>query len=154
MLDGLFRPRAVAVIAASANPYSIGHIVIKNLATYGYKGPIFPINPKGGHIRSFKAFRSVLDVPDEMVTSLLVVEGHALGQRAVGDAQHVGPAASTPQRDGVVHGLAGERLGQCRALDDQGRDGGDEFSAAAAAACGEDRKRQRDEGEGGPCGEG
>lgn len=66
MLDGLFRPRAVAVIGASSNPYSIGHIVIRNLSTYGYKGPIFPINPKGGHIRSFKAFRSVLDVPDEI----------------------------------------------------------------------------------------
>ena len=64
MLDGLFKPRGIAVIGASANPYSIGHIVIKNLSTYGYKGPIFPINPKGGHIRSFKAFKSVLDVPD------------------------------------------------------------------------------------------
>ncbi|MCP4898250.1 MAG: acetate--CoA ligase family protein [bacterium] len=66
MLDGLFKPRAVAVVGASANPYSIGHIVIKNLSNYGFKGPIFPINPKGGHIRSFKAFKSVLDVPDEI----------------------------------------------------------------------------------------
>jgi acyl-CoA synthetase (NDP forming) len=64
MLDGLFKPRGVAVVGASANPYSIGHIIIKNLSAYGYKGPIFPINPKGGHIRSFKAFKSVLDVPD------------------------------------------------------------------------------------------
>jgi len=66
MLDGLFRPRSVAIIGASSNPYSIGHIVIKNLSQYGFKGPIFPINPKGGHIRSFKAFKSVLDVPDEI----------------------------------------------------------------------------------------
>ncbi len=64
MLDGLFKPRGIAVVGASSNPYSIGHIVIKNLSEYGYKGPIFPINPKGGHIRSFKAFKSVLDVPD------------------------------------------------------------------------------------------
>ena len=64
MLDGLFKPRGIAVVGASANPYSIGHIVIKNLSAYGYKGPIFPINPKGGHIRSFKAYKSVLDVPD------------------------------------------------------------------------------------------
>ena len=64
MLDGLFRPQSVAVIGASNNPYSIGHIVIKNLAHYGYKGPIFPINPKSPHIRSFKCFKSVLDIPD------------------------------------------------------------------------------------------
>ncbi len=66
MLDGLFKPRSVAVIGASSNPFSIGHIVIRNLADYGFKGPIFPINPKGGHIRSFKAFKSVLEVPDEI----------------------------------------------------------------------------------------
>ncbi len=66
MLDGLFKPRAIAIIGASNNPFSIGYIVIKNLAEYGFKGPIFPINPKGGHIRSFKAFKSILEVPDEI----------------------------------------------------------------------------------------
>ena len=64
MLDGLFRPRGIGVIGASANPFSIGHIVLKNLVDYGYKGPIFPINPKGGHVRSFKAYKSILEVPD------------------------------------------------------------------------------------------
>ncbi|MFH1754122.1 MAG: acetate--CoA ligase family protein, partial [Candidatus Latescibacterota bacterium] len=66
MLDGLFYPKGVAIIGASNNPYSIGHIVIKNLYEYGYKGPIFPINPKAQHIRSFKCFKSVLDVPDQI----------------------------------------------------------------------------------------
>ena len=66
MLDGLFKPRSIAVIGASNNPFSIGHIVIQNLAAYGFRGPIFPINPKERHIRSFRAFKSVLDVPDEI----------------------------------------------------------------------------------------
>ena len=47
-LDGLFRPRGVAVIGATNNPFAIGHIVVKNLYEYGYKGPIYPVNPKGG----------------------------------------------------------------------------------------------------------
>jgi acyl-CoA synthetase (NDP forming) len=64
MLDGLFKPRSVAIIGASNNPFSIGHIVIKNLAQYGFKGPIFPINPKASNIRSFRCFKSVLEVPD------------------------------------------------------------------------------------------
>ncbi|MBU1074096.1 acetate--CoA ligase family protein, partial [bacterium] len=63
MLDGLFRPRAVAVIGASANPYSIGHIVVRNLVQYGFKGPVFPVNPKGGVVRSMQAYKSILDVP-------------------------------------------------------------------------------------------
>ena len=63
-LDGLFRPRGIAVIGASNNPFSIGNIVIRNLAAHQYKGPIFPINPKAVSIRSFKCFKSVLEVPD------------------------------------------------------------------------------------------
>ncbi len=66
MLDGLFRPRAVAVIGASANPLSIGHIVVRNLLDHEFKGPIFPINPKGGSICSIKAYRSISEVPDQV----------------------------------------------------------------------------------------
>ncbi|MBM4116694.1 hypothetical protein FJ251_02995 [bacterium] len=66
MLDGLFRPGSVAVIGASNNPFSIGNIVIRNLVTYGFKGPIYPINPKERSIRSFRCFKSVLEVPDDI----------------------------------------------------------------------------------------
>ncbi len=66
MLDGLFYPKGIAIIGASSNPYSIGHIVLKNLTDYGYKGPIFPINPKTSHIRSFRCYKSVLEVPDQV----------------------------------------------------------------------------------------
>lgn len=66
MLDGLFRPRSIAVIGASNNPFSIGHIVIRNLAEHGFKGPIFPINPKERSIATYKCFKSVADVPDEI----------------------------------------------------------------------------------------
>ena len=44
MLDGLFRPRSVAIIGASSNIYSIGHIVLRNLVAHNFQGPIFPSN--------------------------------------------------------------------------------------------------------------
>jgi len=66
MLDALFRPRSVAIIGASNNPLSIGHIVLKNLTDHDFKGPIYPINPKAASIKSFKAYASVSDVPDEI----------------------------------------------------------------------------------------
>ena len=66
MLDALFKPRAIAIIGASNNPYSIGNIVIRNLLEYKFQGPIFPINPKGGHIQCLKAYKSILEVPDEI----------------------------------------------------------------------------------------
>jgi len=82
MLDGLFRPQSVAVIGASNNPYSIGHIVIKNLAHYGFKGPIYPINPKERSIRSFSCYKSVLDVPDEIDLVNISVKYSSVARRA------------------------------------------------------------------------
>jgi len=66
MLDALFKPRSVAVIGASANPLSIGHIVMKNLLDHGFKGPVFPINPKSPEILDLKAYPSVLEVPEDI----------------------------------------------------------------------------------------
>jgi len=66
MLDALFRPRSIAIIGASNNPLSIGYIIMQNLLDHGFQGPIFPINPKAPFIKSFKAYKSVLDVPDEI----------------------------------------------------------------------------------------
>ena len=66
MLDALFKPKSIAVIGASNNPLSIGHIVIQNLVDHNYQGPIYPINPKSPFIKSFKTYPSVADVPDEI----------------------------------------------------------------------------------------
>lgn len=66
MLDGLFKPRSVAIIGASNNPLSIGHIVIQNLVDHNFNGPIYPINPKSKSIKSFKTYPTVTDVPDEI----------------------------------------------------------------------------------------
>lgn len=66
MLDALFKPRSVAIVGASNNPLSIGHIVMKNLLDHNFNGPIYPINPKAKFIKSFKAYPSVADIPDEV----------------------------------------------------------------------------------------
>ncbi len=66
MLDALFRPKSVAIIGASNNPLSIGHIVLQNLLDHNFKGPIYPINPKSKYIKSFKAYPSVAEIPDEI----------------------------------------------------------------------------------------
>jgi len=66
MLDALFRPRSVAIIGASNNPLSIGHIVMQNLLDHNFQGPIYPVNPKAKFIKSFPAYPSVTDVPGEI----------------------------------------------------------------------------------------
>ncbi|MFZ0613018.1 MAG: acetate--CoA ligase family protein [Desulfobacterales bacterium] len=64
MLESLFRPKKVAVIGASSKELSIGNRVIKNLIDFGFKGEIYPINPKADEIRGLKAFKTIGDCPD------------------------------------------------------------------------------------------
>ena len=64
MLDPLFNPKAVAVIGASSKELSIGNRIIRNLVEFGFKGDVYPINPKVDNVRGVKAYRSILDVPD------------------------------------------------------------------------------------------
>jgi acetyltransferase len=63
MLDSLFKPKGVAVIGASSKELHIGNRVIKNLIDFGYKGAIYPINPKADEIRGLKCYKSILETP-------------------------------------------------------------------------------------------
>ncbi len=73
MLDSLFRPKSVAVIGASTKELSIGNRVIRNLVDFGFKGPIFPINPKADEVRGIKAYKSILDAPDNIDVVHMVI---------------------------------------------------------------------------------
>jgi acetate---CoA ligase (ADP-forming) len=66
MLERLFNPQSVAVIGASQKELSIGHRIIRNLMEFGFKGAIYPINPKIDEVRGIRAYKSVLDVPTEI----------------------------------------------------------------------------------------
>ncbi|MGE5256770.1 MAG: acetate--CoA ligase family protein [Hyphomicrobiales bacterium] len=73
MLDSLFRPKAVAVIGASSKELSIGNRVIKNLIDFGFTGSIYPINPGADEIRGLKAYKSILDCPDNVDVVHMVI---------------------------------------------------------------------------------
>lgn len=73
-LDALFAPRAVAVVGASNRELTIGYRIIENLLEFGYTGPIYPVNPKGGEIRGLTAYPSILDTPDPVDVAHVVIK--------------------------------------------------------------------------------
>ncbi len=75
MLEAFFQPKSVAVIGASANPTKLGYAVVRNLIEGGYarRGRIYPINLSGGEILGYRAYSSVLDVPDEIELVVVVI---------------------------------------------------------------------------------
>jgi acetyltransferase len=62
-LDRLLAPRSVAVIGGSDRP-GIGAVVMRNLLAGGFKGPIWPVNPKHVQVAGQQAFSEVRALPE------------------------------------------------------------------------------------------
>ncbi len=73
MLHTLFNPKSVAVIGASTKELSIGNRIIRNLVDFGFKGSIYPINPKADVVRDIKAYPALADVPGDVDLAHIVI---------------------------------------------------------------------------------
>ncbi|MHA2296716.1 MAG: acetate--CoA ligase family protein [Candidatus Hodarchaeales archaeon] len=62
----LFEPRSVAVIGVSTRKLNIGAQIVKNIKDYGYKGKIYPVNPKGGDLFGLPIYKSMADIDDDV----------------------------------------------------------------------------------------
>jgi len=72
-LSVLFAPRSVAVIGATNRVGSVGQAVFANVFKHGYAGVVYPVNPNSPSVMSVKAFPSVLDIPDAVDLSIIIV---------------------------------------------------------------------------------
>ncbi|MDO8772132.1 MAG: acetate--CoA ligase family protein [Burkholderiaceae bacterium] len=72
-LEAFFKANGVAVIGASDDITKIGGRPVQLLRKYGYAGPIYPINPKGGTIQGLPAYASILDTPTAPDMAILAV---------------------------------------------------------------------------------
>jgi predicted CoA-binding protein len=93
-VEVLKRYRTVAVIGASRDPSKWAHIVPKYLKEQGYR--IIPINPTASEILGEKAYKSLMEVPEEVeVVEVFrpseevpkIVEGVIQRKRARGDVK-------------------------------------------------------------------
>ncbi|HRY21658.1 MAG TPA: CoA-binding protein, partial [Flexilinea sp.] len=73
VLDGLFRPKSVAVIGASGTPGKIGYSVVEALINGKYEGKIYPINLKLTEILGRKAYPTIGDVPEEVDLAVITI---------------------------------------------------------------------------------
>ncbi|MBP7201827.1 MAG: GNAT family N-acetyltransferase [Propionivibrio sp.] len=61
-LTSLFEPKTVAVIGASERENSVGSVIFRNILDSGYKGRLYPINPKHESIHGIAAYKSIEDI--------------------------------------------------------------------------------------------
>jgi acetyl coenzyme A synthetase (ADP forming)-like protein len=72
-MDHMFNAKSVAVIGASGKPEKTGHVILKNIIDGGFRGGIYPINPKEEKILGYKCYKSVTDVPGDVDLIVVVV---------------------------------------------------------------------------------
>ncbi|WP_022666802.1 GNAT family N-acetyltransferase [Desulfospira joergensenii] len=72
-LDKLFEPSSVAVIGASPNRGSVGAAVMNSLGAGGFKGDIFPVNPKYKIIRGIPCCPDASDLPSGLDMAVIAV---------------------------------------------------------------------------------
>lgn len=89
-LNPLFKPQSIALFGASDRAGSVGAVVFENLRSSGFKGALYPINPKRDEVQGLKAYHTldeisgpidlaVIATPAETVPAII----DACGQRGV-----------------------------------------------------------------------
>lgn len=73
MLENFFKPNSMAVIGASREEGKVGHSVLKNILQYGYKGKVYPVNPKAKQILGLKTYPRVSKIKNKVDLAIIIV---------------------------------------------------------------------------------
>jgi acyl-CoA synthetase (NDP forming) len=72
-LRTVLNPRSVAVIGASENSNKIGGRPLLYLSKFGYRGKVYPINPKRKDAQGYKAYPSLSALPEAPEVAIVAV---------------------------------------------------------------------------------
>lgn len=72
-LSLLWNAQSIAIIGATERENAIGRAPIEYLQRYGYKGEIYPINPKGSTILGLQAFSTITEINSEIDLALILL---------------------------------------------------------------------------------
>lgn len=69
MNQNIINPKSIAIVGVSEDKKKIGSVMLENLIHDGYKGEVYPVNPKYEELRGLKCYPSIKDIPEapEMV---------------------------------------------------------------------------------------
>jgi acetyltransferase len=79
-LDAILRPRSVAIIGASTSPDKLGHEIMRNILDGGFKGAVYPINPKADAILDLPCHGNVKDLQEPADLAVLIIPARFVPQ--------------------------------------------------------------------------
>jgi acyl-CoA synthetase (NDP forming) len=108
-LETLFNPRGIAIVGASPGSDRAGGQTIIALQERGYKGGIFPVNPKYTEISGVPCYASVADIADECDVAVIALPAKhvvdavvACGENGVRNAVILGGGFRESGAEGIV----------------------------------------------------
>ncbi len=72
-LDAIFAPETIAVIGASTTKGKVGHDIFANILSGGFKGTLYPVNPKAKSVLSVKCYTSISTIPDPIDLAMIIL---------------------------------------------------------------------------------
>lgn len=72
-LDRFFNPRAIAIIGASQDLGTISGQPLKHLNSHGYKGRLYPVNPRYQEVAGVRCYPALADLPETPDLALVLV---------------------------------------------------------------------------------
>ncbi len=73
MLEQFFSPRSVAVVGVSREEGKVGHYIFDNLLEAGFRGHVYPVNPRAADVHGHVCYPSITDVPGPVDLAIIVV---------------------------------------------------------------------------------
>jgi acyl-CoA synthetase (NDP forming) len=111
-LDGILKPKSVAVIGASTSPDKLGHEILKNILDGGYQGAVYPINPKADTILDLPCHTNVKELQEPPELAVLIIPARFVPQ-AIQDCGEKGVKGAVIITGGFSEaGAEGEELQQ------------------------------------------
>ncbi|HUV24925.1 MAG TPA: acetate--CoA ligase family protein [Methanomassiliicoccales archaeon] len=71
----ILEPDSIAIVGAAREEGKLGNIVLRNIISSGFKGKIYPINPKADEILGLRCYKSVKDIEDDVELAIFLVKG-------------------------------------------------------------------------------
>jgi len=73
MLSSILKTESVAVVGATPKEGKIGRLVVENLLRAGFRGKIYPVNPRYNEILGLKTYPSLRDIPGKVDLAVVAV---------------------------------------------------------------------------------
>ena len=82
-LTRMFEPERTAVIGVSSEGFSFGRAILMSLINIGYRGTLYPVNPKGGTIAGLSIYRDVRDIPGSIDFGIITIPAPAVPEAVI-----------------------------------------------------------------------